>query len=144
CHSYYIEERWELHQHLCQRQRNRNRSDLQGHDFQNVQPSSLGRPILRSRHGARYLQAHMRDSWWFNFARLQLFGGRPVGRSASPSPAEKTEGGGMTSVNLRIVDDSPADRTSMRIAFERTGLPLRLHFAASGRAALDLLSAASG
>jgi CheY-like chemotaxis protein len=45
----------------------------------------------------------------------------------------------MTPVDILIVDDSVADRTSLRIAFERCGLPLKLHFAASGRAALDLL-----
>jgi two-component system response regulator len=50
----------------------------------------------------------------------------------------------MRSVSLLIVDDSAADRTSMRLAFERTGLPLRLYFAASGRAALDLLSPKAG
>jgi CheY-like chemotaxis protein len=45
----------------------------------------------------------------------------------------------MRSASILIVDDSAADRTSMRIAFERTGLPLKLSFADSGRLALDLL-----
>jgi CheY-like chemotaxis protein len=50
----------------------------------------------------------------------------------------------MRNVTILIVDDSAADRTSMRLAFERTGLPLRLHFAASGRAALDMLAQKNG
>ena len=48
----------------------------------------------------------------------------------------------MKPVEILIVDDSPADRASMRIAFERGGHPVLLHFAESGRAALTLLSPA--
>ena len=50
----------------------------------------------------------------------------------------------MRSVDILVVNDSSADRTSIRLAFERTGLPVKLHFAASGRAALDLLSPKAG
>lgn len=45
----------------------------------------------------------------------------------------------MTPVDLLVVDDSAADRASLRIAFESTQMPIRLHFASGGRIALELL-----
>jgi CheY-like chemotaxis protein len=45
----------------------------------------------------------------------------------------------MKSASILIVDDSGADRTSLRLAFERSGMPLKLSFAESGRSALALL-----
>jgi two-component system response regulator len=44
----------------------------------------------------------------------------------------------MRQVDILIVDDSPADRASLRFAFEPVPA-IRLHFAASGRGALDML-----
>jgi len=41
---------------------------------------------------------------------------------------------------ILIVDDSPADRAALRIAFQQTGLPLSLHFATDSHEALELLS----
>lgn len=46
----------------------------------------------------------------------------------------------MKHVDILIVDDSPADRASMRIAFERGAHPVLVHFAESGRAALKRLA----
>ena len=40
---------------------------------------------------------------------------------------------------ILIVDDSPADRAALRIAFQQTGLPLALHFAPSSADALEML-----
>ena len=40
---------------------------------------------------------------------------------------------------ILIVDDSPADRAALRIAFQQTGLPLSLHFAPSSSDALQML-----
>lgn len=45
----------------------------------------------------------------------------------------------MKSVEILVVDDSAADRTSLRFAFERAGAPVTLHFAENGKAALGLL-----
>lgn len=45
----------------------------------------------------------------------------------------------MNRVDILIVDDSPADRASIKIAFTRSGYPMNLHFASSGAAALDYL-----
>ena len=40
---------------------------------------------------------------------------------------------------ILIVDDSPADRAALRIAFQQTGLPLSLHFAPGSAEALEML-----
>ncbi len=40
---------------------------------------------------------------------------------------------------ILIVDDSPADRAALRIAFQQTGLPLVLHFAPGSSEALEML-----
>lgn len=48
----------------------------------------------------------------------------------------------MTARRLLIVDDSSADRTALRIAFERCGLPITLSFAESAAAALARLGGA--
>jgi two-component system response regulator len=45
----------------------------------------------------------------------------------------------MRNAEILIVDDSAADRASIRIAFERLGLPLKLHFAANAESALTML-----
>lgn len=45
----------------------------------------------------------------------------------------------MSQVDILVVDDSAADRASLRIAFESTGFPVRLHFANNGRSALAML-----
>lgn len=45
----------------------------------------------------------------------------------------------MNRADILIVDDSPADRASIKIAFIQSGYPLNLHFATSGTAALDFL-----
>lgn len=49
----------------------------------------------------------------------------------------------MKPVDILVVDDSPADRASIRIAFEAARMPIRLHFATGGRMALDLLRRSS-
>lgn len=50
----------------------------------------------------------------------------------------------MKGADILVVDDSAADRASIRIAFERTGHPIKLHFAHNGKMALDLLRAQEG
>lgn len=45
----------------------------------------------------------------------------------------------MNRANILVVDDSPADRASIKFAFARSGYPLNLHFALSGTAALEYL-----
>ena len=45
----------------------------------------------------------------------------------------------MNRADILIVDDSPADRASIKIAFAKSGYPLNLQFAFSGTAALDYL-----
>lgn len=50
----------------------------------------------------------------------------------------------MRGVDILVVDDSAADRASIRIAFERTGHPVKLHFAHNGQMALDFLRADHG
>jgi two-component system response regulator len=45
----------------------------------------------------------------------------------------------MGPVEILIVDDSPADRAALRIAFDRSGYRLKLHFASSAGAALAML-----
>lgn len=45
----------------------------------------------------------------------------------------------MNRADILIVDDSPADRASIKIAFAKAGYPLNLQFAFSGTAALDFL-----
>ena len=49
----------------------------------------------------------------------------------------------MTGRLMLVVDDSPADRTSVRIAFERSGLPVSLSFAESAEKALAQLRASA-
>jgi CheY-like chemotaxis protein len=45
----------------------------------------------------------------------------------------------MNRADILIVDDSPADRASIKIAFAKSGYPLNVQFAFSGTAALDYL-----
>lgn len=45
----------------------------------------------------------------------------------------------MTAIDLMIVDDSPSDRAALRIAFERTGQQLQMHFAKDGEDAWQQL-----
>ena len=49
----------------------------------------------------------------------------------------------MTGRLMLVVDDSPADRTSVRIAFERSGLPVSLSFAENAEKALAQLRASA-
>jgi CheY-like chemotaxis protein len=49
----------------------------------------------------------------------------------------------MTDRRILVVDDSPEDRASVRIAFEQSGFPIAVSCADGGRAALDLLRAAA-
>jgi CheY-like chemotaxis protein len=49
----------------------------------------------------------------------------------------------MTRIDLLVVDDSPADRASLKIAFAQSGYPVNVHFAASGALALDHLKSAN-
>jgi two-component system response regulator len=48
----------------------------------------------------------------------------------------------MTPVEMLVVDDSPADRASLRIAFEQSKLPMKLSFADCGDTALTMLRGA--
>lgn len=45
----------------------------------------------------------------------------------------------MNRADILIVDDSAADRASIKIAFAQSGYPLNIQFAVSGNAALDQL-----
>jgi CheY-like chemotaxis protein len=45
----------------------------------------------------------------------------------------------MKRIELLVVDDSPADRASIKIAFAQSGYPINVQFAASGALALDHL-----
>ena len=45
----------------------------------------------------------------------------------------------MKRIELLVVDDSPADRASIKIAFAQSGYPINVQFAASGMLALDHL-----
>jgi CheY-like chemotaxis protein len=45
----------------------------------------------------------------------------------------------MNRADILVVDDSPADRASIKIAFAQSGHPLNVQFAFSGTAALDYL-----
>lgn len=45
----------------------------------------------------------------------------------------------MNRADILVVDDSPADRASIKIAFAKAGYPLNVQFAFSGAAALDYL-----
>jgi two-component system response regulator len=47
----------------------------------------------------------------------------------------------MNRADILIVDDSAADRASIKIAFARLGYPLNVRFAVNGMAALDYLRA---
>lgn len=49
----------------------------------------------------------------------------------------------MKRVELLVVDDSPADRASIKIAFAQSGYPINVQFAASGALALDHLRSSS-
>ncbi len=53
-----------------------------------------------------------------------------------------TEPATIQPATILIVDDSAADRTLIRIAFQQTGFRIRLRFASSGREALETLRAA--
>lgn len=63
-------------------------------------------------------------------------------RAAAPDTNPTNTGTPKEPASVLVVDDSAADRTLIRIAFQQTGFRIQLRFAASGKEALDVLRAA--